>query len=59
MTKLKIEFAPEELDFVMQVLQTQPLPFVRTAPILSSIGGQLQAQQKASETPEFTKVSEA
>lgn len=47
---IKIDAA--SLDFIIQVLQNQPLPFVRTAPIIASVGQQVQQQDAERSQPQ-------
>ena len=44
---MTLDLPDEDIDFVMQVLQNQPLPFVRTAPLINRIGQQIAACQRA------------
>lgn len=51
-----LDLPNEDIDFIMQVLQTQPLPLVRTAPIVQRIGQQIQASQAAAQGGEAPKA---
>ena len=42
---MTLDLPDEDVDFLMQVLQNQPLPFVRVAPIIGRIGQQIVAHQ--------------
>lgn len=44
---MTLDLPDEDIDFVLQVLQNQPLPFVRTAPLINRIGQQIAARQQA------------
>lgn len=46
---MKLELEVQEISFILEVLQTQPLPFVRTAPLINKIGQQAQEQQAQAE----------
>jgi hypothetical protein len=50
---MMLDLPNEDIDFIMQVLQNQPLPFVRTAPIINRIGLQIVEAQKMAPLPEI------
>lgn len=45
MDQFNLALAAQDIDFLMEVLQNTPLPFVRSAPLINKIGMQVQAQQ--------------
>ena len=46
-----LDLPDEDVDFVMQVLQQQPLPYVRTAPIIRRVAEQIVAFQEQAKKP--------
>lgn len=54
---MKLDLPDEDIDFVMHVLQNQPLPFTRTAPIINRIGQQIVEHQRASAPPADTATA--
>jgi hypothetical protein len=43
---MTLDLPDEDIEFVLQTLQTQPLPFTRTAPIIGRIVKQIAARQE-------------
>lgn len=41
-----LTLSKDDVDFLFNVLTTTPLPYVRVAPLVAKIGGQVQAQVK-------------
>lgn len=48
--KYKIDFEPNQLQFVVDLLSTTPLPYKDVAPLIRSIQQQVSEQNKVAET---------
>ena len=49
MAAFNLTLESDDIDFLMAVLTQQPLPYVRTSPLINKIAGQVQGQAMASQ----------
>lgn len=55
---MKLDIPDDQINFILEVLQNQPLPYVRVAPVLGNIFQQINAAQKAAMQPMMTPLPE-